>query len=129
MNSFIMKRNYILYFLSREEHILMFPVSLSLSLTHTHTYASTHSHTQSLLFHNEGDVVPSTCTLQCEVSTTKTKHMNYDPSFKPRAICRSKVVTLVTTTVTAPCNLLRSFCAVSLWSRVTVPFGAGCVHR
>ena len=128
---FIMKRNDILYFLSSEEHILMFPVSLSLSLSHSHTHTHTYirTHTLSLLFHNEGDVVTSMCTLQCEVSTVKTKRMNYDPSFKPRAICYSKVVTLVTTTVTAPCNFLLSFSAVSLGSRVTVPIGAGFVHR
>ena len=106
----------------------MFSVSLSPSHTsiRTHTHIHTHCHG---LYHNEAEVVSSTCKLQCEVSNIKTKRMNYDPSFKPRAICYRKVVTLVISTVTAPCNLFRSFCAVSLGSRVTVPLGAGCMER
>ena len=100
---------------------------LTLSLCPTHTY--TRTHTVAWLCHIGAYVVPSTCILQCEVSAIKIKRFNYDPSFKPRAICDSKVVTLVTTTLTAPCNLLRSYTAVSLGSRVGIPREAGCVDR
>jgi hypothetical protein len=71
LNSLFVIKGNILYFLPSEEHILMFRVSLSLSLCPPLSLSHTHTHTLSLLLYNEADAVPSTCTLQCEVSTIK----------------------------------------------------------
>lgn len=112
------EKNYILNFSPSEEQILMFLLFLS----HTHAHAHEHTHThKALLFHKGADIVPRTCVLQCEVSAIKTEHLNDDSSFKLGVICYSRVVTLVTTTLTAPYNLLRSYVAVSLGSRFRTP--------